>query len=402
MSAVRPKLLSLRLSGSSAFAAGAMWNFSVSVKSNASLGHPPRMTRTLLYPGTPSTPSSSSSSSTSRRYLSSSSTRAPIRKGKVPAALSIPNHVVQPFYASNRNGHYAPRELDVRADFGQVKDADEIARMRVAAEIAASSLVEIDKLIRSAKGRSTPLTTSEIDHVAQQYVMTRGAYPVGVKFHGFPRAICTSVNEVVVHGVPDDEPLQPGDIINCDVSTYIDGAYGDTSKMFCVGGRESLRPGTLELCDHTRRAVEAAIALCKPGTTVADLGRCIYEYAKLAGCGIVPEFTGHFIGRELHMQPFVQAIPNDENLLLQPGMTFTIEPIFTNTIIVPSDDENSSAKEARKGSMLTEIEGPWNDGWTYVTKDGSWSAQYEHTVLITEGGCEVLTRSEIDEKETFA
>lgn len=165
----------------------------------------------------------------------------------VPAPLPIPDHVPKPSYAS-APPKFAPPELPDEL-YGETKNPKEIAAMRKAADIAARSLVVAEKLIKARSASGDPLTTSEIDHCVQQFVMDSDAYPVGVRFHGFPRAICTSVNEVVVHGVPDNRVLEDGDIINCDVSTFVDGHYGDNSKMFAYGvmGEEAERWGDFAL-----------------------------------------------------------------------------------------------------------------------------------------------------------
>jgi len=198
--------------------------------------------------------------------------------------------------------------------------------------------------------------------------MSQNAYPTGIQFHGFPRSICTSVNEVVVHGVPDKRPLENGDIINCDVSIFHDGVFGDTSSMALIG---DVDPAGRSLCDVTKESLMCAIDIIRPGVSLTEVGRVITDIGKKNGYGVVREFAGHFIGRELHMPPNVSHNINKIEVVLKPGMTFTIEPILT---------------EGRP-----EIEGPWADGWTYVTADGLRAAQYEHTVLVTHNGCEILT-----------
>ncbi|CAD7924324.1 unnamed protein product [Amoebophrya sp. A120] len=330
--------------------------------------------------------SQQSRSSTSSSSTSQHRPRPKIRKGHVKPPLPVPDTIVRPFYATNAAQGYAPQPLSGAQLFGERKTADEVRRMRVAAEVASSALVALREHLHSPEmlelARDGKLTTSRIDEFVQSHLMARSAYPVGIRFHGFPRGCCTSVNEVVVHGVPDDEPLQLGDIVNVDVSCFVDGMYGDTSKMFAVGGPSRASPEARALCRATRDALYRAVEACKPGVRVDVIGKVITEVAKAKKYGVVREFTGHFIGKELHMPPFVLHVPNDQTLTLQPGMTFTIEPILT-------------------AGGSGDIEGPWEDGWTFVTKDGSLSAQMEHTALITETGHEILTESALDTDPAF-
>lgn len=297
--------------------------------------------------------------------------RARIRKGNVAPALGVPGDIPRP-----------PRPGTANNTYGEIKDEATLAKMRQAARIASDSLVAVEKFIRentTTEGdtgmgtKKMTLTTSDIDYFAQEFVMERSAYPVGVGFHGFPRAICTSVNEVAVHGVPDDEPLSAGDIINCDVSTFIDGVFGDTSKMFVVGG--ATKEDALALCRDTRDAMWAGIRCVRPGVRVQEIGAVIEKFAHSRGRTVIGEFSGHFIGNELHMRPNVPNTRNNIDLTLHPGMVFTIEPILSG------------------GSNRIAV---WDDQWTYSTQDASYTAQFEHTILVTETGFEVLTLSELD------
>lgn len=286
--------------------------------------------------------------------------RALVRPAFVPEPLPIPEHIVRPSYVT------APRNKPSKIydhEYAEVKDAETIEKMRVAARIARSALNVALEHCRVGN------TTDWIDKKCQEYIMEQNAYPTGIRFHGFPRSICTSVNEVIVHGVPDERTLEHGDIINCDVSIYYDGVFGDTSSMGFVGDVDD---DGIKLCHATQQCLYHAIALVKPGCNLSELGERIEEVATTYGYEVVHEFMGHFIGRELHMPPNVEHRRNTSPVVLQPGMTFTIEPILT---------EGSAA-----------ISGPWEDGWTYVTLDGKRSAQYEHTVLVTEDGSEILTK----------
>lgn len=285
--------------------------------------------------------------------------RALLRPAFVPEPLEIPAHIVRPSFVT------APQNkpsVIYDHEFAEVKDAAAIEKMRVAARIARDALQVASELCRVGN------TTDFIDRKCQEFIMQQNAYPTGIKFHGFPRSICTSVNEVVVHGVPDERPLEDGDIINCDVSIYYDGVFGDTSSMSLVGNVDD---DGIRLCRATKEALFSAICALKPGDSIVKVAECVEDVASSYGFGVVRQFTGHFIGRELHMPPNVFHCLTDGHVTLKPGMTFTIEPVLT------------------EGSP--EVAGPWDDGWTYVTKDGLRAAQYEHTVLVTPDGCEILT-----------
>jgi methionyl aminopeptidase len=244
-----------------------------------------------------------------------------------------------------------------------VKCETEIAKIRIACRVAAQAL-------QLAEEASFPgITTAEVDSLVHRFIVSQGGYPVGINFHGFPRAMCSSVNNVVVHGIPDERPLEEGDIVNYDVAAFVDGAFGDNSRMVQIG---NVDPDGQRLCDVTRRAVEAAIAAVGPGKRLSLVGETIDKIARDAGYTIVREFVGHFVGRELHMLPNVVHTRNSEPLILRPGMVFTIEPILCEG----------------RGEITS-----WEDGWTYVTKDDGRAAQWEHTIAITETGVEVLTQA---------
>lgn len=276
----------------------------------------------------------------------------------VPSPAQVPDHIPRPSYA--KTGF--PRQLD-ESEYAQVKNAKEIEGMRNAGRLAAQGLAMAGEL--AAPG----ITTDEVDRRVTEFVLSQGAYPVGINYYGFPRSICASPNEVVVHGIPNTRPLENGDIVNFDVTVYLDGYFGDCSKTFCIGHVD--RP-VQNLVDTTELAVSSVIQhIVGPGQRLSAIGLFINEFAKERGFSVVKEFCGHFIGTELHMRPNVLHVPNDDHLVLRPGMTFTIEPILV------------------EGSPV--IEGPKDDGWTYVSKDRSWSAQHEHTVVVTENGCDIIT-----------
>jgi methionyl aminopeptidase len=246
-----------------------------------------------------------------------------------------------------------------------IKTPEEIEKMRVACRFAASVLDFIRPHVQVG------VTTDELDRLCHDYIVERGAYPAPLHYKGFPKSICTSVNEVSCHGVPNDRVLVDGDIINIDVATIVDGWFGDTSEMFTVGPiSESAR----KLIDATREAMWLGIRQVAPGRTIGDIGAVIYEFARGHGYSVVEQFCGHGIGREMHMEPQVPHVGRrGTGLRLRPGMTFTIEPMLN------------------EGTAHCEI---LADQWTAVTRDRKLSAQTEHTCLVTEQGYEVLTMRE--------
>mmetsp|Transcript_16285 Transcript_16285/g.49189 ORF Transcript_16285/g.49189 Transcript_16285/m.49189 type:complete len:300 (+) Transcript_16285:61-960(+) len=285
----------------------------------------------------------------------------PLREGQyqVPPAHHIPESVQRPPYVSLPGGH--PHPLP-ESTFAEVKKPGDIERMRRACALARDAL-------RAAMAAAKPgVTAHELDGAASEVVVAGGAYPVGVQFHGFPKATCISPNEVACHGIPDERPLADGDIVNIDVSTYLDGFYGDTSAMILVGDVDEEGRRLSEVCKRCR---DEAIAACRPGESYSTIGRIISQIASDNGYSVCDLFHGHFIGRELHMKPnILHYYPNGLELRMRPGQTFTIEPILCQ-----------GSKELRF----------WDDGWTAVTADGGRCAQWEHTVLITESGHEILT-----------
>lgn len=270
----------------------------------------------------------------------------------------LPNHLNKPAYASKPDGKpIRPRK------YGHVWGDHEIDKIRKACRVA--SQARALALEVSQPGSST----DEVDSQVENFIISQGAYPVGRNFHGFPKALCASPNEVVVHGIPNTRVLRQGDIINYDIAVYLDGFYGDNSGMSLVG---QCADRHIRLVQVTRQAVDLAIQkFCRPGVRLNEIGQFIEDFAKSHGFQVIPDFCGHFIGEELHMSPNVSPVSNTEDLLLKPGMTFTIEPILC------------------EGSTEFFF---WPDGWTAETRDGGFTAQHEETILITEDGCEVLTR----------
>ena len=264
------------------------------------------------------------------------------------------------------------RSLTTRALYGaardemavEIKSKAEIEKMRATCRLAASVLEFIEPHVVPG------VTTGELDRLCHEYILKHGAYPSPLNYKGFPKSICTSVNEVICHGIPGKRELKAGDIINLDITTTLDGYFGDCSDMFVVGG--STTPEAQKLIDVTRESLWIGIAEVAPGKQVGDIGAAISEYAgKQHGYGVVEAFCGHGIGREFHMPPQVSHVgKRGVGLRLKSGMTFTIEPMIN------------------LGSKHCDI---LSDGWTAVTQDKKWSAQAEHTILVTETGHEVLT-----------
>jgi methionyl aminopeptidase len=215
------------------------------------------------------------------------------------------------------------------------------------------------------------VTTDHLDAVAHDAYIGEGGYPSTLGYRGYPKSICTSVNEVVAHGIPDDRPLEPGDIVNCDVTIFLDGVHGDCSRTFCVGGTDAVDTATVDLVRATEQALRAGIAAVRPGGRVRDIGRAIQRVARAAGYGIVRELVGHGIGEQFHGEPHVHHYDEPRNRsVIRPGMAFTIEPMLT------------------LGMPEVVL---WDDEWTIATLDGLPSAQFEHTVVVMDTGVEVLT-----------
>ncbi len=249
----------------------------------------------------------------------------------------------------------------------KLKSREEIAQMRPACIAAAATLNMVEQHIRPG------ITTDAINDLVHEDTLRRGGIPAPLNYHGFPKSVCTSVNHVVCHGIPGDRKLRDGDIVNVDVTTIIDGWHGDTSRTFVVG---TPRAKASKIVRVAARALEIGIAAAKPGATLGDIGFAIQQYAEGEGCSVVREYCGHGIGRNFHEEPQVLHYGKPgSGITLEPGLVFTIEPMI------------NLGKAAIK--LL-------KDGWTVVTRDKSLSAQFEHTLAITETGVEVLTRVEAE------
>ena len=274
--------------------------------------------------------------------------------GRVSPLRSVPAAIERPEYV----GHPRPE----RYTGPEVKDADTIERMRLAGRIAAQALAEVGRHV--APG----VTTDELDRIGHEFLVDHQAYPSTLGYKGFPKSLCTSVNEVVCHGIPDSTELRDGDIVNVDITAYIGGVHGDTDATFLVG--EVAEEDRL-LVERTEEALRRAIKAVRPGRPISVIGRVIESYARRFGYGVVREFTGHGIGTSFHSGLVVPHFDDpDSDTVIEAGMTFTIEPMLN------------------LGTHEWEM---WDDGWTVVTRDRKKSAQFEHTLLVTDGEPEILT-----------
>ncbi len=257
---------------------------------------------------------------------------------------------------------YVGRRAPARYTGPEVKDAETIERMRVAGRIAAQALVEVARHI--APG----VTTDDLDRIGHEFLCEHGAYPSTLGYRDFPKSLCTSVNEVICHGIPDSTVLQDGDIVNVDITAYVGGVHGDTDATYLVGDVDE---ESRLLVERTHEAMMRGIKAIAPGRQINVIGRVIESYARRFGYGVVREFTGHGIGTAFHSGLVVPHYDDPRaDTVMEPGMTFTVEPMLT---------------------LGTHEWHMWDDGWTVVTKDRKRSAQFEHTVLVTESASEILT-----------
>ena len=246
-----------------------------------------------------------------------------------------------------------------------IKTEEEIEKMRRSGRLAAQVLLMIEPHIKPG------VTTNKLNDICHEYILSKGAIPAPLNYRGFPKSICTSVNEEVCHGIPSDRKLRNGDIVNLDITTIVDEYHGDTNKTFFVG---SPRKKALKLTEATQKSMQKAIAVVRPGARLGDIGATIQQYIESLGYSVVREFCGHGIGKEFHEEPQVLHFGQfGQGLELRKGMTFTIEPMI-----------NLGRHDLR---IL-------DDNWTAVTRDGPLSAQFEHTLLVTDTGADVLTRIE--------
>jgi methionyl aminopeptidase len=280
---------------------------------------------------------------------------SPVAPGTISARRPVPASIVRP--------EYVDKPAPTPFTGSEVKDAETIERIRIASRIAAQA--------REAVGAAVVpgVTTDELDRIGHEFLCDHGAYPSTLGYRGFPKSLCTSVNEVICHGIPDSTVVQDGDIVNIDITGFIGGVHGDTNATFLAGEvPEEVRL----LVERTEEALRRAIKAVRRGRQVNIIGRVIESYAKRFGYGVVREFTGHGIGSSFHSGLVIPHFDDPYyDTVIQAGMTFTIEPML---------------------NLGTHEWDMWEDGWTVVTKDRRTSAQFEHTLLVTDTGAEVLTQ----------
>ncbi|MFG2245581.1 type I methionyl aminopeptidase [Spirillospora sp. NPDC048823] len=276
-----------------------------------------------------------------------------LRPGHVSPMRKVPATIPRPEYVGKKRPKTGEPD---------VKTPEIIERMRVAGKIAAQALQEVGRHVRPG------VTTDELDVIGHEFMLDHGAYPSTLGYRGFPKSLCTSINEVICHGIPDDTVLRDGDIINVDITAFIDGVHGDTDATFLCGDVDE---ESRLLVERTREAAMRGIRAVKPGRALNVVGRVIESYAKRFGYGVVRDFTGHGIGTTFHSGLVVPHYDDPSaTTIIEPGMTFTVEPMLT---------------------LGTHDYDMWKDGWTVVTKDRRRTAQFEHTLLVTEDGHEILT-----------
>jgi methionyl aminopeptidase len=279
---------------------------------------------------------------------------SPVVPGTISPRRPVPAHIPRP--------EYVDKPAPERFTGSEVKDAETIERMRIAGRIAAQALQEVGKHVVPG------VTHDELDRIGHDFLVDHDAYPSTLGYRGFPKSLCTSANEVICHGIPDSRVVEDGDIVNIDITAYIGGVHGDTNATFMTPGvSEEVR----DLVERTEEALRRAINAVKPGRQINVVGRVIEAYARRFGYGVVREFTGHGIGTAFHSGLIIAHFDDPSyDTVMEPGMTFTIEPMLN------------------LGTHQWEM---WDDNWTVVTRDRRVSAQFEHTLLVTDTGAEILT-----------
>ncbi len=291
-------------------------------------------------------------------------TSDPVLPGHVSPMRSVPIEIPRPDYAE-RGVPIQTTPDDLR------KDQATVERMRQAGSAAR-------RVLRRVASHIAPdITTEELDQICHEACIEEGGYPSPLNYNGYPKSLCTSINEIICHGIPDSRALKDGDIINCDVTIFLDGVHGDHSETFTVGDVDNQ---SRELIRVTRECLYLGIAAVRPGGMVRDIGMAIQNHAESAGFGVVREFIGHGVGEIFHHLPNIpHYYEPSAQFEFEPGMTFTIEPMITI------------------GSPSANL---WDDGWTAATKDLGRTAQFEHTILVEDHGVEILTVEE-NESQPF-
>lgn len=282
-------------------------------------------------------------------------TYASVAPGAISGRRSVPSSIPRP--------EYVDRPAPAKYTGPEVKDDATIEKMRIAGRIAAQAMEA------AAAAIAPGVTTDELDRIGHEFMVEHGGYPSTLGYRKYPKSLCTSVNEVICHGIPDDRPLEDGDIVNIDITVFIGGVHGDTNATYLCGDVDE---ESRLLVERTHEAMMRGIRAAKPGREINVIGRVIQSYAKRFDYGVVRDFTGHGIGTAFHsglVVPHYDAAPQFDTVI-EPGMTFTIEPMLN------------------LGTLEWDM---WDDDWTVVTRDRRRSAQFEHTILITDSGSEILT-----------
>lgn len=275
--------------------------------------------------------------------------------GRVSPMRPVPSRIPRPEYV----GRPGPAPYTR----GDVYTPDEVELIRESGRIAAQAIALVGEAVRPG------VTTEELDVIGHEFLLANDAYPSTLGYRGYPKSICSSVNEVICHGIPDDTVIEEGDLVNIDITAYKNGFHGDSNQTFIAG---TASDEVTQLVDRTREALARGIKAVAPGRQVNVIGRAIESYAKRFGYGVVRDFTGHGVGAAFHsglIIPHYDAAPAFDDVM-EPGMVFTIEPMLT------------------LGTHEWEM---WADDWTVVTRDRSLTAQFEHTLVVTERGAEILT-----------
>ncbi|NDG96037.1 MAG: type I methionyl aminopeptidase, partial [Actinobacteria bacterium] len=279
--------------------------------------------------------------------------RDPLVPGRLSPRRSVPAAIARP--------EYVDRPAPAPFEGSDVQSAETIEAMRIAGRIAADALVEIGRNVRPG------VSTDELDRIGHEFLIDHGAYPSTLGYRGYPKSLCSSLNEVICHGIPDSTELVDGDICNIDITAFIGGVHGDTNATFLAG---DVREEARLLVERTHEATMRAIRAVRPGRPLSVVGRVIESYAKRFDYGVVRDFTGHGISTSFHSGLIVPHYDDPRiDVELREGMTFTIEPMLT------------------LGTYQHEM---WDDGWTAVTRDRRWTAQFEHTIVVTSDGAEIL------------
>ncbi|GAW81284.1 methionine aminopeptidase 1a [Plasmodium gonderi] len=278
-------------------------------------------------------------------------------KYDITPVQKVPEHIIPPHYA--KTGIVQNSNIEY-----EIKDEESVIKMKRAAKIASECLKLC--LENSKEG----VTTDDIDKMAFDFYIQNNAYPAGINFHGFPKTLCASPNEVVCHGIPNLRKLKSGDIITYDCTVYVDGVFGDCAGTIGIG---EISEKHQKLVDVSKECLYKAISVCRHGQKFSEIGRVITEHAEKNGFNVIRDFCGHFIGRNMHMYPLIEHhYPNshDNNECMKKGQIFTIEPILS------------------EGSINIHT---WKDQWTVCTNDNSFCSQWEHTILVQQNCAEILT-----------